>query len=66
MSGPSWPKTSFDFAAAARSCSRSKVPTLGISRSMTYLRNGILLSFRETARDAANGSLATPRHPSIG
>jgi hypothetical protein len=33
---------------------------------MTYLRNGILLSFRETARDAANGSLATPRHPSIG
>ena len=34
MSGPSWRSTSFDFAAAWRSCSRSKVPTFGISRSM--------------------------------
>src|SRR6516165_10047568 len=34
MSGPSCRSTSFDFAAAWRSCSRSKVPTFGISRLM--------------------------------
>src|SRR6516165_12531025 len=43
MSGPSWRRTSFDFAAAPRSCSRSNVPTLGISRSMMNLRNAIAL-----------------------
>src|SRR5262249_6167177 len=38
MSGPSWRSTPFDFAAAPRSCSRSKVPTFGISLSMMNLR----------------------------
>src|SRR5579883_3227605 len=43
MSGPSSRNTPFDFAAAARSCSRSAVPILGISRSITNLRRVILL-----------------------
>src|ERR1051326_5488108 len=34
MSGPSSCKTPFDFAAAPLSCSRSRVPTFGISRSI--------------------------------
>src|SRR5689334_16198428 len=42
MSGPSCFRTSFDLAAAPRSCSRSKVPTAGISRSMMYLRSAMI------------------------
>src|SRR5437588_1373621 len=41
MSGPSWRNTPFDFAAAPRNCSRSKLPTAGMSRSMMNLRNAI-------------------------
>src|SRR5258707_11318693 len=41
MSGPSCCSTSFDFAAAPWSCSRSKLPTLGMSLSMTYLRSAM-------------------------
>src|SRR6266700_3226956 len=36
MSGPSWRSAWLDLAAAARSCSRSRVPTFGISRSIMY------------------------------
>src|SRR6476660_9053772 len=42
MSGPSCFRTSFDFAAAPRSCSRSNVPTAGMSRSMMYLRSAMI------------------------
>src|SRR6266568_199846 len=41
MSGPSWRSAPFDFCAAPRSCSRSKVPTFGISLSMINLRSAI-------------------------
>src|ERR1041384_7754793 len=34
MSGPSWRSAAFDFFAASRSWSRSRLPTLGMSRSM--------------------------------
>src|SRR5712692_8684383 len=47
MSGPSWCSTSFDLAAAPRSCSRSKVPTLGMSLSMTNLRSAIATSHKQ-------------------
>jgi hypothetical protein len=45
-----------DFAAAPRSCSRSKVPTFGISRSMTNLRS--VISFLPDFR--INKSLFAP------
>src|SRR5438045_8030506 len=41
MSGPKSRNTPFDFAAAPRNCSRSKLPTAGISRSMMNLRNAM-------------------------
>src|SRR5712672_2672697 len=44
MSGPSWRKTPLDCAAAPRNCSRSKLPTAGMSRSMMNLRNVMLTS----------------------
>jgi hypothetical protein len=49
MSGPSWRSTPFDFAAAPRSCSRSKVPTFGLSRSMMSLRSAISFRNSQTA-----------------
>src|SRR3954451_2788578 len=44
MSGPSWRNTSFDFAAAPRNCSRSKLATAGMSRSMMNLRKAMSAS----------------------
>src|SRR6185312_14123345 len=44
MSEPSWASTSFDLAAAPLSCSRSKEPTAGMSRSMMNLRMGMEIS----------------------
>src|SRR5712691_8517239 len=44
MSGPSWCSTPFDVAATPRSCFRSKVPTFGISLSMTNLRSAMASS----------------------
>src|SRR5437762_950133 len=44
MSGPSWRSTSLDFAAAPRNCSRSRLPTEGMSRSMMNLRRAIFVS----------------------
>src|SRR5215470_4194618 len=44
MSGPSSRSTLLDWAAAPFSCSRSNVPTAGISRSMMYFRNAISVS----------------------
>src|SRR5512142_3053138 len=55
MSGPNSRSTLFDWAAAPRSCSRSKVPTAGISRSMMNLRNAIMSLQCLPAR--SNGSL---------
>src|SRR5437868_3708663 len=61
MSGPKSRNTPFDFAAAPCNCSRSKLPTAGISRSMMNLRNAMaglpLFMFgpREFARSASIG-----------
>src|SRR5262249_40969743 len=54
MSGPSWRSTPFDFAAAPRSCSRSKVPTFGMSRSMMNLRSAISLLPNSNAHQCAS------------
>src|ERR1700730_116215 len=54
MSGPSWCSTSFDLAAAPRSCSRSKVPTLGISLSMTNLRSAMVPSHKQRPHEFLN------------
>src|ERR1700738_1170132 len=54
MSGPSWCSTSFDLAAAPRSCSRSKVPTLGISLSMTNLRSAMATSHKQRPHEFLN------------
>src|SRR5689334_10814300 len=42
MSGPNCRSTSFDFAAAPRSCSRSRLPAPGMSRSMMNFLRAIL------------------------
>src|SRR5437899_12793188 len=61
MSGPSWRNTSLDLPAACRSCSRSKVPTLGISRSIMYRRRVIRSSLagpsKACSREAAGATL---------
>src|ERR1700730_9659333 len=54
MSGPSWCSTSFDLAAAPRSCSRSKVPTLGMSLSMTNLRSAMATSHKQRPHEFLN------------
>src|SRR5215467_3364359 len=54
MSGPSWRSTPFDFAAAPRSCSRSKMPTFGMSRSMMNLRSAISLLPNSNAHQCAS------------
>src|SRR2546421_8950675 len=75
MSGPSWCSTSFDLAAAPRSCSRSKVPTLGMSLSMTNLRSAMatsnkqrlqLLSYEAFGRGAIPDSLTRQGHSTRG
>src|SRR3954454_10738886 len=44
MSGPRSRSTPFDLAAAPRSCSRSRLPAPGMSRSMMNLRRAIISS----------------------
>src|SRR6185312_16018321 len=58
MSGPSWRSASLDLAAAPRSCSRSSVPTFGISRAIMNFRSAIVV-LHDGARPhvAARGAL---------
>jgi hypothetical protein len=60
----------FDFAAAARSCSRSKVPTFGMSRSMMNRRSAIVASMTQVTlkytslKYASQRALCRSRHRS--
>src|SRR4051812_33858979 len=53
MSGPSCRSTSFDLPAAWRNCSRSNVPTFGMSRSIMNLRNAIVGLLRKPSANPA-------------